>query len=62
DGTLNEAGPVHSTVDLLLLISDHSETFTCVVTNTGKSPLVIGFDWLCKHNPSINWHMGKISF
>lgn len=62
DGTPNEAGPVHSTVDLHLSISDHSETFTCAVTNTGRSPLVIGFDWLHKHNPSINWRTGKISF
>ncbi|KAI6094314.1 hypothetical protein F5141DRAFT_1016434, partial [Pisolithus sp. B1] len=35
DGTPNEAGPVRSTVDLHLSISDHSETFTCAVTNTG---------------------------
>ncbi|KAI6099446.1 hypothetical protein EV401DRAFT_1878178, partial [Pisolithus croceorrhizus] len=49
-------------MNLRLSISDHSELFTCAVTNTGKSPLIVGFDWLHKHNPSVDWHMGKISF
>ncbi|KAI6095548.1 hypothetical protein EV401DRAFT_1842093, partial [Pisolithus croceorrhizus] len=27
-----------------------------------KSPLIMGFDWLHKHNPSVDWRTGKISF
>lgn len=62
DGTPNEAGPIKYTVELRLQIRDHEETLICAVTNTGKSPLIMGFDWLRKHNPLVDWRTGQIVF
>lgn len=50
DGTPNEVGPIHHTVELHLQIEDHKEILVCAVTNTDKMPLIIGFDWLHKYN------------
>lgn len=58
DGTPNDPGPIRHTVELRLQVEDHEETLSCTVTNTGKSPLIIGFDWLHKHNPLVDWWMG----
>ncbi|KAI5989687.1 hypothetical protein EDD15DRAFT_2133459, partial [Pisolithus albus] len=62
DRTLNEACPIHSTMNLCLSISDHSKIFACAVTNMGKSSLIVGFDWLQKHNPLVDWCKGKKKF
>ncbi|GJF00541.1 hypothetical protein PsYK624_168340 [Phanerochaete sordida] len=32
------------------------------VTNLGKSPMFIGYEWLKHHNPSIDWRGGKLVF
>ena len=31
-------------------------------SDLGKCPLIIGFTWLHKHNPDINWRTGNIEF
>ena len=33
-----------------------------VVCNLGKSNIIIGFTWLKKHNPEIDWKTGHIQF
>jgi hypothetical protein len=30
------------------------------VCNLGKTNLIIGYNWLHKHNPSIDWKTGKV--
>jgi len=62
DGSHNEGGPIRTIVKLRLQIADHIEVFTFAVTNTGKTDMIIGYDWLRKHNPSINWRMGHLTF
>ena len=46
DGTHNEGGPISHTVTLRVQIKDHIEVFPFAVTNTGKTDLIIGFNWL----------------
>ncbi|KAG5725192.1 hypothetical protein E4T56_gene10213 [Termitomyces sp. T112] len=55
DGTLNEAGSICSVVDLVLHYQDHSEQATFAVTSLGKQDMILGFTWLCEHNPEIDW-------
>ena len=62
DGTTNQAGKITHVVRLRLSIQDHTEVTTFAVTNTGNSDVIIGFDWLRHHNPSVNWTKGKIIF
>ena len=61
DGSHNEGGPITHTVTLRLQVKDQVEVFQFSVTNTGKTNIIIGFNWLQKHNPNINWKMGSIT-
>ncbi|KIM59771.1 hypothetical protein SCLCIDRAFT_97564, partial [Scleroderma citrinum Foug A] len=33
----------------------------CAVTCLGKVPLILGHDWLKKHNPNIDWTTGDVN-
>jgi hypothetical protein len=38
------------------------EVFPLAITDTGKSNMIIGYNWLRKHNPEINWEKGELKF
>lgn len=42
-------------------IGEHTEYVSFDVTNLGKYDLVLGYPWLKRHNPGINWVGGKIT-
>jgi len=44
-----------------MTIGDHQELIQLSVTNLGNHDLFLGYDWLQKHNPSINWRDSLIS-
>ena len=60
DGTPNEAGSIMEVVSLILHYKNHSEWMTFCVTGLGKQKLILGHSWLRKHNPEIDWNMGKV--
>lgn len=63
DGSCNGAGPIRKIVDLRLQIYGHAQVVGFVITtNAGKSVIIIGFNWLHKHNPTVYWKTGKVSF
>jgi hypothetical protein len=62
DGTLNKAGSITQTAELVMTIGDHVETLTFAITNIGSSDVIIGFSWLKLHNPLVNWRTGKLCF
>lgn len=62
DGTPNKSGPIRSTVNLRLRIKDHVEIFPFAVTDTGSADVIIGFNWLKKHNPVIDWQTSELEF
>jgi hypothetical protein len=43
-------------------MQDHAEVFSFAVTDTGKSDVIIGFNWLKQHNPEIDWQRQTIRF
>ena len=56
DGSPNALGMVTKTVDLTLSIGQHHrETVTLLVGQFHLPHLYLGDDWLCKHNPDIDW-------
>lgn len=61
DGTLNSAGSVRCTIDLIVTTGEHRERMTFAVTNLGNNRLILGHDWLKRHNPHVDWETGKIS-
>jgi len=62
DGSPNLDGSITGFVSLLVKIGDHSERIDFGVTNLGKGEVFLGHDWLKKHNPSIDWPAGTITF
>ena len=40
---------------------NHTESITLDVTRLAHCPVVLGFPWLHKHNPTINWQTGTLS-
>jgi hypothetical protein len=39
----------------------HDRRISLLVTNTGNHDLILGTDWLAKHNPSINWQTMQVN-
>ena len=45
-----------------LFVKEHSEIICLAVTTLVFSNIFLGYDWLTKHNPKINWGQGTVSF
>jgi hypothetical protein len=41
--------------DMILRYESHSERTQFAVTRLGKQSMILGYNWLCNHNPEINW-------
>jgi hypothetical protein len=55
DGSTNKAGTITDIADVILRYENHSERTQLAVTRLGKQSLIMGYNWLCNHNPEINW-------
>ena len=55
DGTLNKKRTIKHYVNLDLDIFGQRQTMQLLVTELGKQKMILGFPWLQKHNPIINW-------
>src|ERR1700723_2684943 len=61
DGTPNEAGMICEVVDIVLHFNDHSERVQLAVTQLGRQSVILGYTWLSKHNPQIDWQTKEVS-
>jgi hypothetical protein len=55
DSTANDAGAITDIANVILRYEQHSERTQLAVTRLGKQSLILGYNWLCNHNPEINW-------
>jgi hypothetical protein len=55
DGTVNDTSMITDIVNIILHYENHSERTQLAVTRLGKQSLILGYNWLCNHNPEINW-------
>ena len=55
DGTLNKKGTIKHYVNLELEGFGQPQTIRLLVTGLGKQKILLGFPWLQKNNPLINW-------
>ena len=63
DGRPVDTGVIkEETTSLRLSISDHSENVVFDVTAIKTYPIILGMDWLIKHDPSISWKSKTLSF
>ena len=60
DGTKN--GEVTRFALLELKINRHKEYIDTVVMDLNGTDMFLGYDWLVKHNPEVNWNLGMIQF
>ena len=60
DGTLM-CKVTHRTMPLKITIDhEHSEYMTFHLFNSAQHAVILGYPWLCKHNPHIDWRTGKV--
>ena len=62
DRSCNSAGDVTYAVNITVDFLGHREELRAEVTNLGKNSLILGYTWLKKHNPSIDWEKGTVKF
>ncbi|KAI0996356.1 hypothetical protein K3495_g11824 [Podosphaera aphanis] len=62
DGRKSSAGLVTCTVSCKLVIGKHRESAKIFVTRLGQYPVILGYGWLKKHNPAINWQENLVKF
>ena len=62
DGTENQGGPITEYMELRMIIQGHKERIMAAVTDLGTADLYLGFDWLTKHNPEVDWAHHKLRF
>ena len=62
DGTLNKKGTIRKYVELPMTINGRKTMEQLLVTGLGKLKIILGFPWLSKQNPVINWKLGMVSF
>ena len=55
DGEKTSARDITGYVDLRMRIRLHEESLRFYVTKLGKKEIFLGYTWLIKHNPEINW-------
>lgn len=60
DGTPNQAGHITHVAVLGMRIGEHNKQAVFTVTDIGPEDVIIGIDWLQKHNPSIDWYEGLV--
>ena len=60
DGTKN--GEVTRFVPLKVEINGHKEQINVVVTDLNGIDMFLGYDWLVKHNPDVDWNKKIIKF
>jgi len=62
DGTPNKAGYITEYVQTYIEIGSHKMTQHLFVTNLGNKEMMIGYLYLYKHNPNIDWQKGQWEF
>ena len=62
DGTPNNAEYITEYVQAYIEIGSHRMTQYLFVTNLGNKEIIIGYLYLYKHNPNIDWQKGQWKF
>ena len=62
DGSINSARSIREFAIVKMRIRDHSEQITMAMSNLSTHPIFLGYDWLKKHNPQIDWKAKTLQF
>ena len=62
DGSWNSVGSITHKATLIIIYKGHREKVTFEICDLEKVNLIIGYTWLKKHNPEIDWNTREIKF
>jgi Retroviral aspartyl protease len=58
----NKRGTINAYINLEFKLGDQKFNKSFYVTRLGKQRIILGFSWLHKYNPIIDWKKGEITF
>lgn len=62
DGTFNISGKITEYVCAYVEIGTHKTVHYLFVTHLGDKEMILGYSYLYKHNPEIDWQAGEWKF
>jgi hypothetical protein len=62
DRTENKRGMINAYINLEFKLGDRKFNKCFYVTGLGKQRIILGFPWLHKYNPIIDWKKGETTF
>ena len=62
DGSINQAGSITEFAIVELTIDDHKEQIAMGLSQLSTHTIFLGYDWLWKHNPIVNWQDHTLEF
>ena len=62
DGSINQVGSITEFVIVELTIDDHKEQIAMGLSQLSTHAIFLGYDWLQKHNPIIDWREHTLKF
>ena len=62
DGTPNRTGTIDSCVNLTVEVDGKDMDIRLMVTGLGSQKIILGFPWLNKYNPDIDWKTGTFKW
>jgi hypothetical protein len=60
DSSPNQAGGITGVVNMVVDYKGHSEHIQLTVTRLRKQHVILGYSWLQKHNPEIDWETKEV--
>ena len=60
DSTKNSISNIIHCVDITISYQGHCKKVTAEVMDLSKNQMILGFTWLQKHDPEINWEHGMV--
>jgi len=60
DGSFNREGPIENTMEVNVYYKRHVERTEINIIEGQKWGVILGMPWLERHNPEIDWKMGKV--
>ena len=62
DGSIDQAGSITEFAIVELTINDHKEQIAMGLSQLSTHAIFLGYDWLQKHNPIVNWWEHTLKF
>jgi hypothetical protein len=61
DGSTNDGSMITAIANIILRYENHLERTQLAITRLGKQSLILGYNWLCNHNPEITWQTNDVN-